>query len=115
MRLKGIVFPSYLHQNTAPQKPKMQWKAHCGQKAQLRNLRQACRAILNSKEPHVQVQVSRVIEATKDEPMPEFGKLHLIHAALDASSQTGELWHVCMRYFMDKYDAMQAEASRATA
>jgi hypothetical protein len=73
MKLKGLVFPSYLTQrNRALDPPKMQWKAHCGKKAQLRNLRQVCRKILESKDPAVQRQVERVIEATKTEPMAEF-------------------------------------------
>jgi hypothetical protein len=95
--------------------PKMQWKAHCGRKAQLRNLRQVCRKILESKDSAVQIQVERVIEATKTEPMPEFGKLHLIHSALDACDQTGEPWCVCMKYLMDKFEDMAADAAEAAA
>lgn len=115
MRLKGPVFPSYLNQHVGIDKPRMQWKAHCGARAQLRNLRQACKRVLESKDPEVQKQVARVIEATKVEPSPEFGKLHLIHAAQDACDQTGEPWEVCMRYLMDQYDNMQADRKEAYA
>jgi hypothetical protein len=85
----------------------MQWKAHCGKKAQLRNLRQVCRKILEATDSQTQSTVVRVTDATKNEPMPEFGKLHLIHAGLDASDQTGENWNTCMNYLMDKFDDMQ--------
>lgn len=109
MKFKGPVFPSFLNQQTSP--PKMQWKAHCGKRAQLRNLRHACRPILESRDLEVQEQVRRVIEATKGEPMPEFGKLHLIYAAIDACDQTGELWKVCMKYLMDKFDYAAEDAA----
>lgn len=111
MRFKGPVFPSFLNQrSTVNDPPRMQWKAHCGKQAQMRNLRQACHKIVTSKDVETQKQLARVIEATKNEPEPEFGKLHLIHAALDACDQTGEPWTVCMRYLMDKFDDMQADA-----
>lgn len=82
----------------------MQWKAHSGQKARMRNLRQACRPILESKDSEDQKQVARVREAVKHEPLPEFGLLHLIHSSLEASDQTGEKWSTCMKYMMDKFD-----------
>lgn len=115
MKFKGPVFPSYLNQNYAPTGSKMQWVAHCGKKAQLRNLRQACRSILDSKNPLIVEQVARVISAVKNEPLPEFGKLHLVHAAIDACDQTGEPWYVCMKYLMDKFDDMEADRAAATA
>lgn len=85
----------------------MQWKAHCGKQAQLRNLRQVCRKILDAKDTATMASVARVVEGTKDEPMSEFGKLHLIHAGLDASDQTGESWNTTMNYLMDQFDAMK--------
>lgn len=115
MKFKGPVFPSYLNQNVEPPKSRMQWKAHCGKKAQLRNLQHACRHILESKNPLIVEQVARVISAVKGEPMPEFGKLHLVYAALDACDQTGEPWYVCMKYLMDKFDDMETDRAAATA
>lgn len=108
MRFKGPLFPSYLNPGTP--KPKMQWLSHCGKRAQLRNLRRACRKVLEDTNQHVQAQLARVVEAVKDEPMPEFGKLHLIYAAIDACDQTGEPWWVCMKYLMDKFDDMAQDA-----
>lgn len=110
MRLKGIVFPSYLNQNTGPKAPKMQWKAHCGKQAQLRNLKQRCRKVLDAKDSQTRGTVNRVAEAVAQEPMPEFGKLHLIFAGLDAADQTGENFNTCMNYIMDKFDGMKEEA-----
>lgn len=108
MKFKGPVFPSFLNQNTSPQAPRMQWKAHCGRKAQLRYLRQACRKILAFPKGTAEwATVQRVEDAVKGEPMPEFGKLHLINAGLEAADQTGESWRTCMNYLMDKFDEMQ--------
>lgn len=87
----------------------MQWKSHCGQQARMRNLRQVCRPILDSTDSDIVVQVARVREATKHEPLPEFALLHLIHAALDAHDQTGEAWVICMKYMMDKFDDIEAD------
>lgn len=105
MRFKGPRFPSFDNQQTPA--PRNQWIAHNGRKAQLRNLRHACRPILESTNQHIVAQVARVIAATEHEPMPEFGKLHLIFAAIDACDQTGEPWWVCMKYMLDKWEDMK--------
>lgn len=108
MKFKGPAFPSYFNQSTP--KDRMQWKRHSNRHQQLRNLRNACRPILNSKDPATVVAVARVVNGVKDEPTPEFGKLHLVFAALDASDQTGESWVVAMNYLMDQFDNMKADA-----
>lgn len=104
MKLKGPVFPSYLDQ-VGPRPSRNQWKAHCGKSASMRNLRHKAHKFLTSKDAVIVALVHRVEDAVREEPMPEFGKLHLICAAMDVSDQTGETWATCMKYFMDKYDA----------
>lgn len=103
MNLKGIVFPSYLKQN-GPAPSRMQWKAHCGTRAALRNLRHKCHRYLVSDEVEIATQRQRVRDAVKDEPNPEFGLLHLMCAAVDTSEGTGLPWAECMKYYMDKFD-----------
>lgn len=109
MKLKGPVFPSYLKQGAA-RPSRMQWKAHCGTRASMRNLRHKCHRFLVSDEPEIAFQRERVRAATEEEPSPEFGLLHLLCAAVDISEATGESWEVCMKYIMDKYDG-QAQAA----
>lgn len=113
MKFNGPVFPSWRGTGGDQSGTRMQWKAHCGKSAQLRNLRQACAKVLKSKDPEVQRQVARVVEAVKHEPLPEFGKLHLVFAAIKACEDTGEKVETCMKYFMDKYDDIQADAAEA--
>jgi hypothetical protein len=117
VKFKGIAFPSFFNQNTEP-KQKLQWIAHSGIKARLRNMRQVVRRYLNSTDPDIVAAVKRVVEATANEPHPEFGKLHLMFAAHDAHEQTGEPWHKAMNYFLDKFedikrDALEAERAAA--
>lgn len=104
MRLKGPVFPSYLNQKPEA-KGKMQWKAHCNTRAAMRNLRHKCHRFLVSRDTEIVAQVDRVRNAVKDEPNPEFGLLHLLCAAVDASEGTGVAWAECMKYYMDQFDA----------
>lgn len=86
-----------------------QWRAHCGKKAQLRNLKHLCKPVLDDHRPHVQVILERLWDAVKEEPEPTFGFLHLIHAAIDASDQTGETWATAMGYLLDQFDNMKAD------
>jgi hypothetical protein len=109
VRLKGIVFPSYLNQNTGPRKPKLQWVRHQNSKQRIRNVRNAARPVLNSKDPKTVALLARVRESVKDEPEPEFGFLHLVTAGASASFGTGEPWTVCMEYLMDKFDGMKED------
>jgi hypothetical protein len=83
-----------------------QWAAHTNTRAQLRNLRRVCRPVLDAIDPDTVAARQRVIAATAGEPSPEFGALHLMYAALDASRQTGESWPVCLHYLLDKLEAM---------
>jgi hypothetical protein len=96
---------------------KMQWHAHCGTRAQLRNLRQRAHKILDSKDPEIVMIGQRVIEATKDEPNPLFGALHLINAGLEAAEQTETTWVVAMRYLLDEFEriAQRGEATTSQA
>lgn len=112
MKFKGPVFPSFRDQQT-PQ-PRKHWLPHQNTGEQLRRLRQVCRPILASIEPSIVTARQRVIAATAGEPLPEFGALHLINAAIDACDQTGEPWPVCMHYMLDKFDAMKGDALEAT-
>lgn len=109
MKFKGPVFPSFRDQQTP--KPRKQWLPHSGTREQLQNLRRMCRPILASIEPDTVTARQRVIAATAGEPLPEFGALHLIYAAIDACDQTGEPWPVCMHYMLDKFEAGQADAA----
>lgn len=113
MKFQGPAFPSYFDQRTPA--PRMQWKAHCGKRAQLRNLRHLAKPYLEDPDPAVQAAIQRITEATKNEPMPEFGKLHLIAAAYDAHDQTGESWLTAATYLMDKFDAMEQDAAEKSA
>jgi hypothetical protein len=118
MRFQGPAFASYKNPPTAHADSRQRYTfrgAHTNTRAALRNLRHACKRILESKDAHVQAQVARVEKAVEKEPMPEFGKLHLIFSALDACDQTGEPWHVCMKYLMDKFEDMEADRVAAEA
>lgn len=92
----------------------MQWKRHTNKRQAIRNLRNACRSILNSRKPEDVRAKARVMDAVKGEPEPEFGFLHLIYAAIDASDQTGESFATAMTYLMDQFDNMK-EDSRVKA
>lgn len=115
MKLKGPVFASYLNQRSPTERaalgrpPRMAWKRHCGSREALRNLRHACAKVLGSNDPADVKAVARVREAVKNEPLPEFGLLHLVSAALDACDQTGEAWRTCMNYLMDQFDAAEED------
>lgn len=113
--LKGIVFPSYLNQNTGPKKPHMQWIRHQNKGQRIRNLKNACRHVLAAKDAETRGLLDRIRAAVKDEPEPEFGFLHLVFAAVDACDQTGEPWTVCMKYLMDKFDDMKADHAEREA
>jgi hypothetical protein len=105
---KGPNFPSYQIAKLDTDR-KLQWHAHCGTRAQLRNLRQKCRHILDAKDDETKLMGQRVIEAVKDEPKPEFGALHLIAAALDIANDTDVTWLDAMQYLLDKFEERQHE------
>lgn len=92
---------------------KHQYHAHCGAKAQLRNLRHKCASILKQTDSQSVTVRRRAFEATKDEPNPEYGRLHLMAAALDAADQTGESWVTCLHYFLERFEAQEAPSATA--
>jgi hypothetical protein len=117
VKFKGPVFPSFKNPPAAHTTQKSYtWRGpHSSLRAALRNLRHACKPILESTDPQVVAQVARVVAMTKDEPTSEFGKLHLIHAAIEACDQTGEPWHVCMKYMLDKFEDIARDQEEAHA
>jgi hypothetical protein len=109
LNFKGPYFRSYQTAQLDTTQ-KLQWHAHCGTRVQLRNLRQKCRPILDSKDPEIKAMGQQLIAAVQEEPNPEFGALHLIAAALDASADTGTTWVEAMAYFLRKFQEMETNA-----
>lgn len=90
---------------------KYEYHAHCGVKAQIRNLRHKCAGAL--KETGSQAVGARValVDAFRDEPNAEFGRLLLLSASLDAAAETGETWITCVHYFLGKFEERREQAS----
>ncbi len=119
MQRKGPAFPSFEQQHGwRARKPRSrngllpagtQWAAHTNTRAQLRNLRRVCRPVFDAIDPETMAARQRAFAATAGEPSPEFGALHLMYAALEASDQTGEPWPVCLHYLLDKLETMPGQ------
>lgn len=101
-RLKGLNLATGLRH---------QYQAHCGAKAQLRNLRHKCGPVLKPTDSQSVAARLRVFVATENEPNPEYGRLQLLSAAMDAAAETGETWITCIHYFMDKFEEKREQAS----
>jgi hypothetical protein len=106
-RFKGLVFKSWTDRSGTPPPSRMQWRSHTSTKAKLRNLYHACKPVLDATDSQTTAAVTRIAEAVSAEPMPQFGRLHLVFAAIEMAAETGESWPTCANYLMDKFDAMR--------
>lgn len=122
-KLKGIRFPSMInppeksfydqiHTKEQPDRALplgQQWRSHNGRSARLRNLRNCCRSLLSSKDPEIVSAISRLAEIVVNEPEPEYGKLHLLFAAQQASFDTGISIVDSINYMIQKFQEAKEE------
>lgn len=90
---------------------KYEYHAHCGARAQVRNLRHKCAEVLKDTSSQARGARKVLVELFQNEPNPEYGRLLLISAALDAAGETGETWLTCLHYFMNKFEEQREQAS----
>lgn len=102
-QFKGLVFPSFHNQHHS-EKKRMEWVPHSSTRQQMRNLRKKVQPIIDSKDPAVIAMGQKIIQAALDEPVPEFGSLHLMSAAMDISDDSGVPWVEAAQYLLDKFE-----------
>lgn len=79
------------------------WTAHDGRRRRLKNLRNACIEIHNSKDPILLEVLARVREVVKDEPEPEYGFLHIVFMAKQAADGAGVSVVDSINYMLQKW------------
>ena len=103
---KGPMFKSYIDARIdAPPKP--EFIRHSNTREQLRNLRNKCRHVIDDKDPEVVATGLRVLEAVRDEPVPEFGALHLMAAGIDKAEEEGTTWVQAMATLLDEFTELE--------
>ena len=80
-----------------------EWNAHSGRRSRLRNLKNVCHGVLSSKDQELLAAVERLRELTKSEPEPEYGFLHLLFTAMNASLDTGVTITESIDYLIAKF------------
>lgn len=85
-----------------------QYTGFCGKGAQMRLLRQRFKRVQKLKDQPSLAALERLNQAVKDEPDPDFTRLHLAHVALQAAEDTGQTWAQCCVTMLDKFDEIEA-------
>lgn len=80
-----------------------QWVPHQGNQERMRRFRQSHRAVLKLKDRASLAALARVRAAVAEEPDPEFGELHLVHAARVCSMETGITWAQAADHLLDAF------------
>lgn len=80
------------------------WLPHQNVRQQIRNLKRRVQPIIDSKDPDIILAGLRAMQATQDEPDPEFGALHLMASALDISEEMKLPWAQVMNDLINTYN-----------
>lgn len=109
-KLKGIAFPSFREQQTAPSR--QQWVSHTGKRQKVKYLRMVCRPVLKSTDTRTKEILAKINELTAG-PFQEYGTLMIIHQALEIAGSVNDSSFVdTLDFILEKLVLDQIEAKR---
>lgn len=101
------------HPPGAPRPKGFSWVRHAGQRQKLRLIRQNWRRALKLKDPVSEAAWNALRGAVAMEPDPEYGEMHLAHAAMLDADRTGAPWAESVLFLLTTFEENAKEAGAA--